>query len=144
MTLDFGKYKGTHITDVPNKYLGWLTKWEVGVYCSCEGEDCDDNCDSRPAKVRRVDKKGCSRECWMDGERIPCDSDCDSCSAIRFLATKPDIVEAAREEAMKRRLCCSCWKVMPSIGYSRSNGKAHDDWDTRFLHKKCWRELMED
>tara|TARA_Y100000114_G_C11688306_1_gene292251 strand:- start:5 stop:229 length:225 start_codon:yes stop_codon:yes gene_type:complete len=40
--------------------------------------------------------------------------------------------------------CIKCDKVLKSIGNSRKNGKDHDDWNTRQLHKKCWKELKEE
>ena len=44
-------------------------------------------------------------------------------------------------------LSTKCWhcggKLVP-VGSSRSNGAGHDDWDDRYLHKKCWRELIEE
>ena len=55
---------------------------------------------------------------------------------------KTDINESANAY-----LSDKCWhcgnKIMP-IGSSRSNGAAHNDWDGRYLHKKCWRELKEE
>ena len=121
MTLDFGEYKGTHIKDVPNTYLGWLTKWEVDV-------DVDNGRIVKETKVNASNHFG------------PCP--CGDCSALRFLETKPDVIEAARKLASQRRLCCHCWKFMPPVGNSRRNGKLHDDWDSRFLHKKCWSEYQ--
>jgi len=37
--------------------------------------------------------------------------------------------------------CWSCGEKLVPIGTSRSNGRAHGDWNGRFLHKKCWIEL---
>lgn len=37
--------------------------------------------------------------------------------------------------------CQYCDKPLVSIGTARENGKrTHSDWDTRKLHKKCWKE----
>ncbi len=144
LILDFGKYRGTALEEVPNTYLGWLTKWDVGRYCGCKGEECDDDCETRPAKIRRVVKTRCSSEVWVDGERVPCDSSCTTCSSLQFLVTRPEIVNAARDLATRRRLCAHCWRTMPPIGNARSNGAPHADWSTRFLHKACWSELMND
>ena len=140
MILDFGKHKGTALENVPNDYLGWLTKWDVGWYCSCGDEECDDDC-KRPAKLRRVVKSRCKRETWVGGELETCS--CSICESLKFLDTRPDIIKAARELATSRKLCSHCWKVMPPVGNSREGGKFHDDWRGRCLHKKCWRELQE-
>ena len=78
MTLDFGEYKGAHIKDVPNTYLGWLTKWEVDV-------DVDNGRIAKATKVNASNHFG------------PCP--CGDCSALRFLETKPDVIEAARKLA---------------------------------------------
>ena len=37
--------------------------------------------------------------------------------------------------------CWHCGGVLVAIGHARSNGADHEDWETRILHKKCWREL---
>ena len=141
MKKDFGKHKGQALESVPNQYLGWLSKWDVGHYCSCENVECDDDCVSRPAKLRRVTRTTCNAWIWVNGERVACD--CHTCDSLKFLETKPDVVAAARDLVTQRRLCCHCWKVMPSVGDSRVNGKAHNDWHNRYLHKKCWRELQD-
>jgi hypothetical protein len=35
-------------------------------------------------------------------------------------------------------ICIECGKVLVPVGTSRSNGKSHDDWPSRKMHKKCW------
>ena len=40
--------------------------------------------------------------------------------------------------AGKKQLCLICLKRLQPIGLARSNGRCHDDWDSRELHKKCW------
>ena len=37
--------------------------------------------------------------------------------------------------------CEHCDKPLTPIGTSRKNGKNHNDWYSRTLHKKCWKEL---
>ena len=37
--------------------------------------------------------------------------------------------------------CVKCQKPLVSIGSKRANGKNHNDWDTRRLHKKCFKEF---
>ena len=41
--------------------------------------------------------------------------------------------------AGKRPLCLMCLRPLQPIGRARSNGRDHDDWDSRELHKKCWK-----
>lgn len=36
--------------------------------------------------------------------------------------------------------CIECNKPIVSFGRARKNGKLHDDWDCRNLHKKCFIE----
>ena len=55
------------------------------------------------------------------------------------LTNKKDVREFA--EAYLLTKCWHCGGVLVPVGSSRSNGAAHDDWDWRFLHKKCWMEL---
>ncbi len=47
-------------------------------------------------------------------------------------------------EFAKGYLATRCWhcgsKLVP-VGGSRANGANHEDWDGRYLHKMCWREL---
>ena len=40
--------------------------------------------------------------------------------------------------------CKHCDRPLVAIGDKRANGKAHKDWDSRVLHKKCYRELVGD
>jgi len=37
--------------------------------------------------------------------------------------------------------CEHCDKPLKAIGTSRKNGKNHNDWSSRKLHKCCWKEL---
>jgi len=37
--------------------------------------------------------------------------------------------------------CKWCGKSLVTIGNDRKNGKHHDDWKDRKLHKKCWKTL---
>jgi len=39
---------------------------------------------------------------------------------------------------MENKYCSRCQKVLQAIGNSRKNGKKHDDWESRKMHKKCW------
>ena len=37
-------------------------------------------------------------------------------------------------------LCTRCGTTLRAVGRARANGRAHDDWARRSLHKKCWKE----
>jgi hypothetical protein len=37
--------------------------------------------------------------------------------------------------------CQWCCRKLVPIGNARENGRPHDDWNTRRLHKKCWIEM---
>lgn len=37
-----------------------------------------------------------------------------------------------------RGLCDHCGKRLVPVGHERLNGKNHQDWPSRRLHKKCW------
>ena len=52
----------------------------------------------------------------------------------------------SRNEQTKqpKQLCTKCNKALVSIGHARTNGKCHRDWCTRTMHKKCWKEAMEE
>ena len=42
-----------------------------------------------------------------------------------------------------RGCCTHCGGALRPVGTSRKRGKAHPDWGSRSLHKKCWRELKD-
>ena len=50
------------------------------------------------------------------------------------------IIKVERER-LEIGVCLKCGKKLVPVGSSRVNGKAHDDWDTRRYHKKCWKTL---
>jgi len=133
--LNFGKYRGKRLTEIPNAYLGWLTMWDCASIC-CEDSDCEGEC-GNVEKVRRFTRTKCSS--WCSDPDYVCD--CSRCTSLAFLQKQTDIVAAARRLVTTKRLCCHCWTVMPSVGNDRSNGKPHLDWSSRFLHKKCWQQL---
>ena len=43
--------------------------------------------------------------------------------------------------AYLKKKCWYCEGELVPVGSSRSNGADHDDWNTRYLHKQCWRWL---
>ena len=54
---------------------------------------------------------------------------------IRFMPQ-----QHSEQQPQPARICTHCHKALVSIGNERKNGKAHNDWNTRTLHKKCWKE----
>jgi len=68
-------------------------------------------------------------------------NDLDSIKWIR--RTRPLAIEAARAFVDESKLCWRCCKKLVPIGDARANGKNHGDWDSRKLHKRCWKELLE-
>ena len=134
LVLLFGKHKGKRLDQVPNEYVGWLTMWEVFYHCCNDVANCEGECGGQ-VKIRCSTKKDCGRYCNPPN--------CATCESLTFLKRQTEVVTAARDETKRRRLCRECWKVMPSIGHNRTNGAGHSDWDERFLHKKCFREIVE-
>jgi hypothetical protein len=41
-----------------------------------------------------------------------------------------------------KKKCTYCDRSLVPIGSSRINGKHHNDWSTRPMHKKCFVECM--
>ena len=39
--------------------------------------------------------------------------------------------------------CSWCGGVLVAVGSARANGADHDDWSTRKLHKRCYKEKKE-
>ena len=39
--------------------------------------------------------------------------------------------------------CEWCGGVLVAVGSARANGADHDDWSTRKLHKRCYKEKKE-
>ena len=98
--------------------------------------------------IRDVD-----REClhWLTcRDAVVCDGrirwfDCDDSESARWLRRcKPDAIEAARDHISFESLCWHCCHPLVPIGRARANGRSHDDWPGRKLHKKCWRELIDE
>ena len=38
------------------------------------------------------------------------------------------------------KTCTFCDKPLKAIGIARKNGKNHNDWEGRELHKKCYKQ----
>ena len=103
MILDFGKFKGHNIEDVPLPYMIFLAGYKM-----------------------------------LGSKRIKSDL-----SGSEWVKTnKPEFRRCAESYLMGK--CWHCGVKLVPVGYSRSNGAAHEDWDGRYLHKKCWKELKEE
>ena len=100
MILDFGKYKGSDMEDVPLAYMVFLAGYRM-----------------QGSNRERSDLKGCT---WVQ-------------------LHKKEFHEFAREYLASK--CWHCGGKLVPVGGSRVNGAAHEDWDGRYLYKKCWREL---
>ena len=46
--------------------------------------------------------------------------------------------------AGNKRRCTWCDGILVPIGSSRENGASHRDWSTRRMHKKCWKESIDE
>lgn len=40
-----------------------------------------------------------------------------------------------------RGKCEECGRPLVAVGFARKGGRAHPDWGTRKLHKRCWLKL---
>ena len=67
--------------------------------------------------------------------RAPCTTE-----AYRWVKANRDQACGFAEAYLKTR-CWRCQGKLVPVGQSRCNGKGHDDWTSRYLHKKCWRLL---
>jgi hypothetical protein len=61
-------------------------------------------------------------------------------SGCKWVKEKKPAVHAFANEYLLSR-CWHCGGKLVPVGSSRANGASHDDWDGRYLHKKCWLEL---
>jgi hypothetical protein len=100
MLLDFGKYRGMEIQDVPVAYMIFLAGYKM-----------------QGTRRMKSSLQGCN---WVQ-------------------RNKKEHHEFAKEHLKAR--CWHCGGKLSPMGSSRANGAAHDDWDDRYLHKKCWCEL---
>jgi hypothetical protein len=103
MILEFGKFKGQDVEDVPLTYIIFLAGFKM------HGE-----------KRVRSDLQACK---WVQTH------------------TK-EVHEFAKNYLAD--LCWHCAGKLKPVGSSRKNGAAHDDWNDRYLHKRCWLELKKE
>ncbi len=63
--------------------------------------------------------------------------------SIYLYVFKQDVIKAARSYLDINKKCRFCHGIMPVIADRRLNGTdAHVDWDNRYLHKKCYKEII--
>ena len=124
--LTFGKHKGKHVSKVDSQYLWYLTCWEL-------------NGIERKPFWSNYDFEGS----WRDKMQYISDTTNSSYvkSRVWLAKNKYYIVKHARKVWLDRKLCCHCQRVLVAVGNSRVAGKNHDDWEYRYLHKKCFFEL---
>ncbi len=103
MLLDFGKYKGEALEDVPLQYMIFLAGY-------------------RMVGAQRVRANHISSQ-WID-------------------TYKPQFHALAREHLANQ--CWHCGTKLVPIGSARMNGAPHEEWDGRYLHKTCWRQLKQE
>ena len=70
-----------------------------------------------------------------DTERVPTDL-----AGYHWVKTNRSAVCASAEAYLQNR-CWHCGAKLVPIGSMRSNGACHDDWESRYLHKACWKLL---
>ena len=70
-------------------------------------------------------------------ERVPTDL-----PGYHWVKTNRSAVCASAEAYLQNR-CWHCGAKLVPIGSMRSNGAGHDDWDSRYLHKACWKLLRD-
>lgn len=169
ITLNFGKHKGKRLDDCPTAYILWLSNRELqGGYpienameteiydaiwsqretilasCFCGKNVPIGNHDSMcygsvlgSTFQETLNKMTSLIESQEDKFRL----------ATRLqplhwvIKNRPNVVKAARDY-LDQGLCWHCQGKLVPIGNSRANGKEHDDWPSRRLHKQCWKQLQ--
>lgn len=119
MILTFGRYKGQRIENVPTDYLRWLCRWNHSYD------------KTRTPRLREHD----AVEAWT--------LFCGDIRSTRYLwERQPEAISAARQYVRQARLCHRCFQKLVPIGNHRNNGAWHEDWEGRYLHKICWKEIV--
>ncbi len=165
--MSFGKYKGLYFEQIPFDYVLWLASIKLSnnksnpIYDPFE-ELVDNIWNNKDSKCGcTTGTKGhsvfCSMYC-LDNDRDKTREktiklifeDKVSFNEVKYL--KPWIwvyvnyqatVSNAKKYVEESEKCYMCYKKLVPIGNSRKNGKSHNDWEDRKLHKKCWLSLGE-
>ena len=78
---------------------------------------------------------------FLSGYRLQgtCKLKNDSKASLWVEQHRPEVRRAATN--LLRNKCWRCFGCLQPVGFARANGKPHDDWEGRVLHKKCWLEI---
>lgn len=166
--LSFGKHYGKTLSEVPVDYVVWLAGYQLreGTFyraldlevehvwnnresllssCFC-GNDVpigkhDSNCYGFVLRETQDATRAALIECGLN-----------KTATFRYDGTlkawmwvnhnHPEMVTAANDFLSGK--CFVCGGRLVPIGTARSNGRTHDDWDTRKMHKKCWRSANDE
>lgn len=143
--LPFGKYKGQPLILVPDEYLAWLAGFGKSLESlatdvfDCDCAECErfyTNSNSETVD----DLLNALRGCMNDGNVPICVHEEERPWWVVY-AKYRSWIYSAREEFKARGICRACFKPLVPIGSSRRNGKFHDDWEGRTLHKQCWAQM---
>jgi hypothetical protein len=142
--LPFGKYKGQPLTLVPIEYLVSLAGFDNNLErLASDVFECGCNVcvrfRSNSNSETEEDVYNSIRNCLNEGVVPMCIHDQEWWWYI--YANHREWITRAREQFKKYRLCRVCLKPLVPIGTSRINGKSHDDWYGRTLHKQCFRSV---
>lgn len=76
-----------------------------------------------------------------------CNKNCDQCDPMVHKRPKEEPVQQSEQvfppyaTKTPKGKCTHCGRTLVAIGRSRDGGAKHNDWSSRTLHKKCWKEL---
>ena len=166
--LPFGKHKGCTLAQVPRDYLIWLAGKEVlpnrdnplienvlddvvNNIWQNRSADCLYECDAKShlPNCHRI----CLGSTWestreklvqmVNAREVTFNNARRIQAWIWVYVNHKDTIEAAKRylETSLSNMCYKCYKPLTSVGNARRNGKAHDDWEGRRFHKKCWHSL---
>jgi hypothetical protein len=103
MILDFGRYRGRSVEDIPLTYMIFLAGYKM-----------------------------------MGSKRMKSDLE-----ASKWVEKNKSELRTHALTYLEGR-CWHCGQKLVSIGPSRENSALDEDWNSRYLHKKCWRELTKE
>ncbi len=165
--LPFGKHKGLYFEQIPFEYVLWLADYKISnnknnpirepleelvdniwsnkdANCGCtlgtkmHSAFCPMIClDSTREKTKEKTIK------MIYEDEVSFDSAKHFKPWVWIYVNHKEAVENAREYVNESSKCFKCYKKIVPIGNSRKNGKSHNDWEDRKLHKKCWKSLGE-
>ena len=112
--LPFGQHKGTPLEHTPFGYMYWLSGGNQKIR----------NCQS----WQRI------RSFWPDYTQLA-----RNLVKVQYPSNEKKPSMSQNSKTPTRR-CRRCDKKLVPIGQSRKNRAAHQDWDTRRYHKRCWKQ----